>query len=348
MWAAAALLIAGVTGIAIWGVVQWQHEQEQQRRVEMAALFATVVLPTITIDIPKGAPLQAIAERAVDSGITVGAQNFVRAARALRANRQLQAGVYRIERQTTLRGVLERMARGQTAQERITFLEGSRYAQLRAQLLADNRLHSVLATLSERELRATLGITTAFASEHLEGLFLPDTYFFTTGDSDLSILLRAHRALKHTLETAWARRDVYYNGILSTPYEALILASIVEKETGKAAERPVIASVFLNRLRKGMRLQADPTTIYGLGEAFDGNLTRRHLKQDTPYNTYTRRGLPPTPIALVGRAAIEAVLEPAKTDFYYFVATGDGAHYFSKTLREHNNAVNRYQRKRRG
>lgn len=182
--------------------------------------------------------------------------------------------------------------------------------------------------------------------ESLEGMFLPETYFFQRGDSDLDVLRRAWRGMQTTLDELWdSRAD---GGIFKNKYEALTLASIVEKETGAAEERPLIASVFVNRLKKNIPLQADPTVIYGLGEQFDGNLTRAHLRdKENLFNTYRRRGLTPTPIALPGKAAIAAVLNPPETKYYYFVATGDGKHKFSATLREHNNAVNKYQRRRR-
>ena len=175
-----------------------------------------------------------------------------------------------------------------------------------------------------------------------EGLFFPDTYVFSGGISDVALLKRAYLTMQNNLARAWEKRapDLPY----ATPYEALIMASIVEKETGKAEERPRIAAVFINRLKRGMKLQTDPTVIYGLGDRFDGNIHKRDLTADTPYNTYTRPGLPPTPIAMPGLAAIEAALRPAAGDELYFVAKGDGWHYFSKSLEEHNRAVAKYQR----
>jgi UPF0755 protein len=179
------------------------------------------------------------------------------------------------------------------------------------------------------------------SEKQAEGLFFPDTYNFASGSSDLSVLKRAYQLMQRHLQENWAKRDP--NLPFSTPYEALILASIVEKETGQAVDRPMIAGVFINRLNKKMLLQTDPTVIYGMGEKFDGNLRKRDLLTDTPYNTYTRSGLTPTPIALPGLASIQAALHPAKTNALYFVARGDGSSYFSSTLAEHNNAVNKYQ-----
>ena len=178
---------------------------------------------------------------------------------------------------------------------------------------------------------------------HQEGLFFPDTYLFAKGSADVTVLRRAYRAMQRRLESEWRRRapGVPYASV----YEALIMASIVEKETAQARERPLIAGVFVNRLRRGMLLQTDPTVIYGLGTSFDGNLRKRDLQSDGPYNTYTRAGLPPTPIALPGLAALQAALNPARTDAIYFVARGDGSHEFSASLEAHNRAVNKFQRR---
>jgi UPF0755 protein len=190
---------------------------------------------------------------------------------------------------------------------------------------------------SDADMRALFGIT----ESSTEGWFFPDTYRFAPGTADVDILKRAHNAMKKRLADAWAARDPAIP--LKTPYEALILASIVEKETGLASERPMIAAVFMNRLKRPMRLQTDPTVIYGMGEKFDGNIRKRDLTTDTPWNTYTRDGLPPTPIAMPGAASIKAVMNPAETQSLYFVARGDGSHEFSRTLEEHNRAVAKYQ-----
>jgi UPF0755 protein len=194
-----------------------------------------------------------------------------------------------------------------------------------------------LAGRPEAEIRAALGVQ----ESSLEGLFFPDTYRFAPGASDVEILRRAHAEMKKRLAAAWDARAPDLP--ISSPYEALILASIIEKETGQRGERPVVASVFANRLRIGMRLQTDPTVIYGLGTSFDGNLRKRDLLADTPFNTYTRGGLPPTPIAMPGAASIEAALHPESTPFLYFVGRGDGTHHFSRSLEEHNRAVAKYQ-----
>jgi UPF0755 protein len=205
-------------------------------------------------------------------------------------------------------------------------------------LRAHPDLRTTIADVADDALLARLGITGTTP----EGRFFPDTYFFAAGTTDAAVLRRAARALDERLEAAWRRRAADLP--LATPYEVLILASIVEKETGRAAERPLIASVFVNRLRKGMRLQTDPTVIYGMGERFDGNLRKRDLEADTPFNTYTRDGLPPTPIAFVSQAALDAVVNPPATEYLYFVARGDGTSQFSSHLAEHNRAVSRFQK----
>lgn len=329
--AAAALALAA----AIAAHQHWQKEQRQQ-----AALQKTLAADA-RLRIPRGTSLDGIAAIAA-AHLPVEAAMFAALAQRQQVAASLQAGVYDFAAGQTVAEVLHGLATGQVAVEKITFVEGRTYAQLRAQLARDTRLRQELPAMSDADIRQALGAS----AENLEGLFSPDTYFFQPGDSDLSVLRRAHRQLGDILDRHWEKRQD--GGVFATPYEALILASIVEKEAGQAEERPLIASVFVNRLRKKMRLQADPTVIYGLGDSFDGNLTRAHLRrQDTPYNTYMRAGLPPTPIALASEAAVEAALNPPDTDYYYFVAKGDGSHQFSSTLRQHNNAVNRYQRRRK-
>lgn len=259
-------------------------------------------------------------------------------ARALGRGGAIKVGVYTLDRPLTPLQMLDKFERGEVAPLSVQFIEGWNLRQVRAALAAQPYLRQDSARLSEPELAQTLGAE----REALEGLFFPDTYFYAPYSSDLDVLRRAYRLQQQKLEAAWATRmpDLPYR----TPYEALIMASIVEKETGAAFERALIAGVFINRTRIGMRLQTDPTVIYGLGENFDGNLRRIDLQTDTPYNTYTRAGLPPTPIAMPGEAAIRAALNPQKTDAFYFVSRGDGTHVFSRTLDEHNRAVNRYQR----
>jgi len=230
------------------------------------------------------------------------------------------------------------LVRGEEALRTLTLVEGWTFRQVRQALAKEDQIKQDTAQLTAEQIMAQLGLP----GVHPEGRFFPDTYSYAKGSSDLALLRRALHAMDRRLEAAWAARasDVP----LKSPDEALILASIVEKETGRASDRAQIAGVFANRLRVGMLLQTDPTVIYGLGEKFDGNLRRRDLQTDTPWNTYTRPGLPPTPIAMPGKAALLAAVQPASTRALYFVAKGDGSSHFSTSLDEHNRAVNRYQR----
>jgi UPF0755 protein len=258
---------------------------------------------------------------------------------------RIQAGEYLLSEGMTPAQLLENMVQGKVRQFSITLIEGRSFREMMQVINADPNLKHHLKGLSDSEIMARIG----HSDEHPEGRFLPETYLFPRGLSDVEFLKRAYAALNEVLQKEWQARDV---GLpLKTPYEALILASIVEKETGLESERPQIAGVFIRRLEKRMRLQTDPTVIYGLGQDFDGNLRRRDLKQDSPYNSYTRRGLPPTPIAMPGADAIRAVMHPDDGNSLYFVAKGDGSHYFSTTVEEHNRAVTKYQRggrKRKG
>lgn len=254
---------------------------------------------------------------------------------------RLQVGEYAVGHGITPTQLLRKLEQGRVIQHRFTIVEGWTYAQLRQQLAADPSIVQTLEGVDDAALLERLGAPEGLSPE---GRFLPETYHYTKGVTDFELLKRAWLALHAHLAAAWETRD---EGLpFASPDEALVLASIVEKETGLAAERPQIAGVFVRRLRLGMKLQTDPTVIYGLGSAFDGNLTRAHLRADTPWNTYTRFGLPPSPIALAGKAAIDAVLHPADGDALYFVSRGDGSHVFSSTLAEHNRAVRRYQLRR--
>ena len=255
---------------------------------------------------------------------------------------RLQAGEYRLAAGMTPQTLLQLLVDGKVIQHAITLVEGQTFREFLQRIQAHPFIEVTLQGVDDAEIMDRLG----HPGLHPEGRFLPDTYHFTRGTTDLAFLGRAFSAMSAYLEAAWPDRDADLP--LQTPEEALILASIVEKETGLAEERPVIAGVFVRRLQRGMRLQTDPTVIYGLGEQFDGNLRRRDLENDTPYNTYTRNGLPPTPIAMPGAEAIAAVLHPAAGDSLYFVSRGDGSHYFSATLEEHNLAVDKYQRMKPG
>lgn len=249
---------------------------------------------------------------------------------------RLQSGEYRLPAGMTMAELLERIARGDVVQHAFTIVEGWTFRQLRAALAADPRLTPVVADESPEAVMEALGKPDA----HPEGWFYPETYSYTLGDSDLDVLRRAHRAMERRLEAAWAERkdDIP----LETPYEALILASIIERETGAAEERRTIAGVFTRRLQRGMRLQTDPTVIYGMGDSYDGRIRTRDLRTDTPYNTYTRHGLPPTPIAMPGGASLRAAVNPEPGSALYFVSRGDGTHVFSDSLEEHNAAVREY------
>lgn len=294
----------------------------------------------VEFEVPQGARLRTAAEQMEKAGIKVRRYEFELLARALGRARSVKAGSYWIGEPVTPVQLLEKLTRGDVTQAEIRLIEGWTFAQFRAALDASADLRHETKGLDDLQVLARLQ-----ASEgHPEGLFFPDTYLFAKGSSDLAVLRRAYRAQQRHLEAEWEAREpgVPYR----SPYEALIMASIIEKETGVGAERDLIAGVLVNRLRIGMRLQADPTVIYGLGAAFDGNLKKAHLLEDGPYNTYTRAGLPPTPIAMPGRASLKAALRPAKTDALYYVSRGDGSSHFSRSLEEHNRAVTKYQLKR--
>ncbi|ROR32629.1 endolytic transglycosylase MltG [Inmirania thermothiophila] len=292
----------------------------------------------LTLEVAPGESLRSLARRLAADGVLHRPLYLVAHARLEGVATRIQAGEYQIPAGETPRTLLARLVAGRVVQHRLTLVEGWTFAQVRAALEAEPALRQTLRGLPDAEVMARLGRP----GEHPEGRFFPDTYQFPRGGTDLDLLRRAYEAMARHLAREWAGRAP---GLpLETPYQALILASIVEKETGVAAERPLIAGVFIRRLQRGMRLQSDPTVIYGLGAAFDGNLRRADLRRDTPYNTYTRAGLPPTPIAMPGLDAIRAVLHPAPGDALYFVARGDGTHVFSATLAEHRRAVARYQR----
>jgi UPF0755 protein len=291
----------------------------------------------VEIEIPRGAGFRAAVEQLERSGVAMRRHEFELLARLLGKVREIKAGSYEIAQPVTPLQLLDRLTRGDVTQAEVRLIEGLTFAQFRAALDASPHLRHDTAGLDDARVLERLRIT----ETHPEGLFFPDTYLFGKGSSDLGVMRRAHRAMMRHLNAEWQARDpsVPYR----TPYEALVMASIIEKETGQAGERDLIAGVLLNRLRIGMRLQADPTVIYGLGASFDGNLKRNHLLEDGPYNTYTRAGLPPTPIAMPGLASLRAALRPGKTDAFYYVSKKDGSSHFSRTLEEHNRAVTRYQ-----
>ncbi|WP_407826379.1 endolytic transglycosylase MltG [Spiribacter onubensis] len=290
------------------------------------------------IEVPAGSSFAAVAGQLSERGLVEQPWLLRLYARWNGLANRIQAGEYAIEPGTTAAGLVRRMVNGEVVQYSLTLIEGWRFDELLAAVHAHPAVKRTLEPeATDAEIMAAIGRESIPA----EGRFLPETYHFPRGISDIDILRRANRALEATLDDAWRNRA---DGLpIKSADEALILASIIEKETGLAEERRRIAGVFSRRLERGMRLQTDPTVIYGLGEAFDGDLRRIHLRTDTPYNTYTRHGLPPTPIALPGAAAIRAAVDPAEGDSLYFVSRGDGSHVFSATLDEHNAAVRRYQ-----
>ena len=288
-------------------------------------------------EIPHGMSLRTLAQELTALGVLDHPYYFLALAYLRGDAGRVKAGEYEISPGTTPVALLDKLVKNQVYQRSVTLIEGWTTAQVLAALAKDDRLVGKLEGATPQDLMAALGR----AGQHPEGRFFPDTYRFTKGTSDLDILGRAAQAMDRVLAEEW--RDRAPGLPLASPEQALVLASIIEKETGQASERPTIAGVFIRRLQLGMRLQTDPTVIYGLGAAFDGDLRRADLIRDTPYNTYTRHGLPPTPIALPGRAAIHATLHPAAGDSLYFVAKGDGGHWFSATLEEHQQAVRRYQ-----
>ena len=292
----------------------------------------------IMVEVPAGAPLARIATQLEDAGVLRHAKLFEWYGRGSGLAGQVRAGEYRIPARSTPREVMARLVSGEVVLHSLTIVEGWTFRQMRAAIEAHPAVRATLGEVPGEQIMARLGRE----GEHPEGWFLPETYRFPRGTTDLELMRIAHEAMRRALDAAWQnRRDPLP---LKSPYDALILASIIEKETGLAEERPEISGVFIRRLERGMRLQTDPTVIYGVGPAFEGRLRRVHLDTDTPYNTYTRAGLPPTPIALPGRASLEAAVQPREGRTLYFVATGrpDGSHTFSETLEQHNRAVQRY------
>ena len=293
----------------------------------------------LQFSISSGSTLRSASQQMVEAGVIASALPFEVLTRIFGDPRNVKAGQYEVEQGITPLDLIEKITRGgKNSSLAITFVEGWTFKQMRKALDDNPALKHDTQGLSDAEVLQRLGI------EHKspEGLFFPNTFHFTTGGSDLHILRRSYELMQKHLAAEWAQRAP--NLPLANPYEALILASIVEKETGKAVERSTISAVFLNRLRLGMKLQTDPTVIYGLGDAFDGNLRKQDLVSDTPYNTYVRTGMPPTPIAMPGLASLHAALHPAATDALYFVAKGDGSSHFSRSLEEHDRAVNKYQK----
>lgn len=312
-------------GVGAWGL-WWVHQP-----LKMKA-------DSVDLPVEPGTTPRGIAQLVADAGVDVPPPLLYWWFRISGQDRQIRAGSYELERGVTPKTLLNILVRGEEATRSLVLVEGWNFRQVRAALAKADQLKPETVGESDEALMTRLGRP----GVHPEGRFFPDTYTYSKGSTDVAVLQRAMRAMDRQLDAAWTARAP--NLPLKTANDALILASIVEKETGKPADRPEIAAVFVNRLRIGMPLQTDPTVIYGLGASFDGNLRKKDLQTDSPWNTYMRGGLPPTPIAMPGKAALLAAVQPAQSKSLYFVSRGDGSSHFSSSLDEHNRAVNRYQR----
>jgi UPF0755 protein len=301
--------------------------------------YQTVSIPDSEkiFTIQPGSNIKSIAQQLSLEKIIDDPWLFILLAKVKGVEKRVRAGEYQLQQSQSPSDLLELFTKGQSIQYSFTIIEGWTFRQMMQELQHHTIIKNTLSGKSDAEIMAELG----YHGQHPEGLFFPDTYSFPKGTTDIEFLQRAYQLMQSHLKREWENRSPDLP--ISTSYEALILASIIEKETGAAYERPLIASVFTQRLRKNMRLQTDPTVIYGLGETFDGDIRFRDLKKDTPYNTYLHKGLTPTPIALPGLDSIRAALHPADSKALFFVSRGDGTHYFSNTLEEHNKAVSKYQ-----
>jgi UPF0755 protein len=289
------------------------------------------------LQVGPGGSYRSVARQLAATGVLHERFTFITLGRMQGRSGSVKAGLYDLPDSISPIALIQKLGRGDVLMAEITFIEGWTFTQMREALDTSPSVRHETTGLSEAEILRRLKAPEA----HAEGLFFPDTYRFNSGASDLQVLTRAYQIMHTRLQSAWDQRSAELP--YATPYEALIMASIVEKETGRPEDRRLIAAVFVNRLKRGMRLQTDPSVIYGLGATFDGNLRKRDLLEDGPYNTYTRAGLPPTPIALVGQPALDAALAPAPSAALYFVSRGDGTSHFSETLEEHNHAVRKYQ-----
>lgn len=324
------LIFSGLVFLSLFGFSVWKWLNEERVMFSEDKVYF----------VAKGVSLYKVAYDLEDAGVIKWPRIWVLYARAFKLT-EIKTGEYLFPQVTSPLHILQKLNQGEVIHYSITFVEGTRFKDFLQRLHAAENIKRELVAETALEQLNQAGVDV----DHLEGWFYPDSYKYSLGDSDLSILLRAHLKMQQTLAEAWAVRvpDLPYD----TPYEALIMASIVERETGLASERDEIAGVFTRRLHKGMRLQTDPTVIYGMGENYRGKIGYKDLRTPTPYNTYVISGLPPTPIAMPGREAIFAAVRPKEGTSLYFVARGDGSHQFSDTLEEHNRAVNEYQKKRR-
>ena len=294
-----------------------------------------------TLQITPGTSLYRLTSNLSEHHLQIPDWMFLLIARLTAFQGPILAGEYAVEDDFNAIQLLAVLRKGDTVQRNVTFLEGWTFAQWRIHLRKQAQIRADSAVLTDTEIMQRVRLDESLTGSNPEGWFFPDTYFYSAGDSDLDLLQRAHKAMLGQLEVAWLKRDQQQTQL--SRYESLILASMIEKETGRLTDRTNIAAVFLNRLKRGMRLQSDPTVIYGLGKEYDGNLVRADLLGDTAHNTYVHKGLPPTPISMPGQESINSVMHPALTDYLYFVARGDGSSEFSRTLQAHNRAVRLYQ-----
>jgi UPF0755 protein len=324
-------LLALIVGLGcVWFMIDFQSFRRDPLPIPEAG---------VTLLVEPGSNLKRVARQLQGQGLLDKPLYLVMLGRYLGLDAHIKAGEFRLAAGLNPEQLLSELNRGQVIQHSLTLIEGETFRELIQRVAADEVLEQTLSDGDAETVMAALG----YPGQHPEGRFLPETYHFPRGTTDIAFLQRAYQEMQAFLDASWAERDADLP--LKSPYEALILASIVEKETAVGRERPEIAGVFIRRLRKGMKLQTDPTVIYGMGNNYDGDIRFRDLRTDTPYNTYTRFGLPPTPIAMPGKEAILAALHPADGKALYFVARGDGSHQFSDTLEKHNRAVDQYQRK---
>lgn len=334
-WRAILTLVTFTVLVVLAGSMAWL---QMPMGFKPDAVKTSSGVQVLDLAIEPGTTPKGVAQAISDAGVNVSPPLLRLWFRLSGQDRAIKAGSYEITPEMSPKGVLNMLVRGEESLKTITLVEGWTFKQFKQALAKAETLKFTTQTMTDADIMAKLGRPNI----HPEGRFYPDSYTYSKGSTDLAVMQRALKAMDRHLENVWAQKPAHLK--LMNPEELLILASIVEKETGRASDRPMISAVFHNRLKIGMRLQTDPTVIYGLGDSFDGNLRRVDLRTDTPYNTYTRSGLPPTPIAMPGKAALIAAISPAPSSALYFVAKGDGTSHFSQTLNEHNNAVNKYQR----